>query len=66
MGTVRVKLEAAKPVTGRIDASRVDATTEADLRRQAADDDAAAAQDAKPKRRVKYQPAMLRDQPIVR
>ena len=33
MGTVRVKLEAGKPVTGRIDASRVDATTEADLRR---------------------------------
>ncbi|MGI9130045.1 MAG: hypothetical protein ACR2IG_17720 [Roseomonas sp.] len=66
MGTVRVKLEAGKPVTGRIDASRVDATTEADLRRYAAEDDAAAAQDARPKGRVKCQPAMSRDQPIVR
>ena len=28
MGTVRVKLEAGKPVAGRIDARRVDATTE--------------------------------------
>ncbi len=61
MGTVRVKLEADKPVAGRIDASRVDATTEADLRRHAADDDAAAAQDAKPKGRVKCQPAPFRD-----
>jgi putative transcriptional regulator len=31
---------------GRIDVQRVDATTEADLQRQAAEDDAAAAQDA--------------------
>ena len=46
MGTVRVKLEAGKPVAGRIDANRVDATTEADLRRHAAEDDAGAAQDA--------------------
>ena len=46
MGTVRVKLEAGKPVAGRIDARRVDATTEADLRRDAAEDDARAAQDA--------------------
>ncbi|MFO0185421.1 MAG: hypothetical protein ACK55J_02125 [Alphaproteobacteria bacterium] len=41
MGTVRVKLEAGKSVAGRIDARRVDATTEADLRRHAAEDDAA-------------------------
>jgi len=41
-----VKLEAGKPVAGRIDARRVDATTEADLRRDAAEDDARAAQDA--------------------
>ena len=60
MKKVRVKLEAGKPVAGRIDARRVDATTEADLRRQAADDDAAAAQDAKPKGRVKCQPASFR------
>ena len=33
MKKVRVKLEAGKPVAGRIDARRVDATTEADLRR---------------------------------
>ena len=46
MATVRVRLEAGKPVAGRIDARRVDATTEADLKRQAAEDDAAGAQDA--------------------
>jgi len=46
MGTVRVKLEAGKPVAGRIDPRRVDATTEADLRRHVAEDDAAGAQDA--------------------
>jgi putative transcriptional regulator len=46
MATVRVKLEAGKSVAGRIDACRVDATTEADLKRQAAEDDAAGVQDA--------------------
>lgn len=46
MGTVRVTLDPARPATGRIDAGLVDATTEADLRRQAAEDDAASAQDA--------------------
>ncbi len=46
MKKVRVKLEARKPVAGRIDARRVDATTEADLRRQTSEDDAAGAQDA--------------------
>ena len=46
MKKVRVKLEAGKPVAGRIDARRVDAATEADLRRQAAQDDVAGAQDA--------------------
>jgi putative transcriptional regulator len=46
MKTVRTKLVVSKPVAGRIDARRVDATTEADLKRQAAEDDAAGAQDA--------------------
>jgi putative transcriptional regulator len=46
MGTVRVTLDAAKPLKGRIDSRRVDATTEADIQRHAAEDDAASAQDA--------------------
>jgi putative transcriptional regulator len=46
MKTVRVRLEAGKPAAGRIDTRKVDATTEADLRAQAAEDDAAAARDA--------------------
>ena len=46
MATVRVKLEAGKSVAGRIGACRVDATTEADLKRQAAEDDAVGVQDA--------------------
>jgi putative transcriptional regulator len=46
MKTVRTKLVVSKPVAGRIDARRVDATTEADLKRQAAEDDAAGVQDA--------------------
>jgi putative transcriptional regulator len=46
MKKIRLKLEVGKPVAGRIDACRVDATTEADLRRHAAEDDAAGAQDA--------------------
>ena len=46
MGTVRVTLDAAKPPQGRIDFRRVDATTEADIQRQAAEDDAASALDA--------------------
>jgi putative transcriptional regulator len=46
MGTVRVTLDDAKPVKGRVDLLRVDATTEADIQRHAAEDDAASAQDA--------------------
>jgi putative transcriptional regulator len=46
MGTVRVTLNAAKPLQGRIDQQRVDATTEAAIQRNAAADDAASAQDA--------------------
>ena len=46
MSTVRVTLDAANRVKGRIDRHRVDATTEADIQRQAAEDDAASAQDA--------------------
>ncbi len=46
MGTVRVTLDAANRVKGRIDPRRVDATTEADIQRHAAEDDAASAQDA--------------------
>jgi hypothetical protein len=46
MGTVRVTLNAAKPLQGRIDQQRVDATTEADIQGHAAEDDAASAQDA--------------------
>jgi len=43
MGTVRVTLDPTRPAQGRIDAARVDATTEADLRRQAAEDAAVSA-----------------------
>ncbi|MFZ4410852.1 MAG: helix-turn-helix domain-containing protein [Paracraurococcus sp.] len=46
VGTIRVALDAPKQLKGRIDARRVDATTEADVQRQAAEDDAASAQDA--------------------
>jgi putative transcriptional regulator len=46
MSTVRVTLNAAKPLQGRIDQQRVDATTEADIQGHAAEDDAASAQDA--------------------
>ena len=46
MGTVRVTLNAAKPLQGRIDQQRVDATTEADIQGHAAEDDATSAQDA--------------------
>lgn len=46
MSTVRVTLDAANRLKGRIDRRRVDATTEADIQRQAAEDDAASAQDA--------------------
>ena len=46
MSIVRVRLEGSGAPVGRIDVQRVDATTEADLQRQAAEDDAAAAQDA--------------------
>jgi len=46
MGTVRVALDAAHPANGRIDPERVDQTTEADVQRHAAKDDAASAQDA--------------------
>lgn len=46
MGTVRVTLDATKQVKGRIDPRRFDATTEADIQRHAAEDDAASAQDA--------------------
>ena len=46
MGTVRVTLDAARSLKGRIDPRRVDATTEADIQRHAAVDDAASAQDA--------------------
>lgn len=46
MGTVRVTLNAARPVKGRMDPHRVDATTETEIQRHAAEDDAASAQDA--------------------
>ena len=46
MSKVRVKLDAAAAHKGRIDMPRVDATTNADIQRQAAEDDAAATQDA--------------------
>lgn len=49
MKTVRVTLDPGHPATlpkGRIDKARVDATTEKDIARHAADDDAQAIQDA--------------------
>jgi len=46
MGTVRVTLDAAKPPQGRIDLRRVDATTETDILRHTAEDDAESAQNA--------------------
>lgn len=42
MSTVRMTLDPAKPPQGRVDWSRVDATTEADIQRHEAEDDAAA------------------------
>jgi alpha-glucosidase len=60
MKTVRTKLVVSKPVAGRIDARRVDATTEADLKRQAAEDDAAGAQDADPGSVLNFARAMLK------
>lgn len=55
--TVRVTLDSAAPAAlavGRIDMARVDATTEADINRQAAHDEAQALQDtAKFARRVR-------------
>ena len=49
MKTVRVTIDVSDPATkpvGRIDARRVDATTEEDLTRQQAQDDAEARADA--------------------
>lgn len=46
MGTVRVTLDPAKPLKVRIDRQRLDATTEAEIERHAAEDDAASAKDA--------------------
>lgn len=49
MKTVRARIDPAVPASlpsGRIDGARVDATTEADLARQAAADEAEAMQDA--------------------
>ena len=49
MKTVRVTIDVSDPATkplGRIDARRVDATTEEDLTRQQAQDDAEAMADA--------------------
>ena len=56
MGTVRVRLEpdgtlrtldkARRPIVGQIDAARVDATTDVEIGRHAAEDDADAARDA--------------------
>lgn len=49
MKTVRMKIDPAIPATlacGRMDPARVDATTEADIARQAAADEAQAMQDA--------------------
>lgn len=45
-GTLRGRLAPARRLRGRIDAKRVDATTEAEIAQQARADDAAAAQDA--------------------
>ncbi len=49
MKTVRVRIDPASPSTlpkGRIDKARVDATTDADIAKQAASDEAQAMQDA--------------------
>ena len=49
MKTVRIKIDPAVPASlasGRIDPARVDVTTEADLAKQAATDEADAMQDA--------------------
>ncbi|MBB1125942.1 hypothetical protein [Thiospirillum jenense] len=49
MKTVRIKIDPAIPTSlasGRIDPARVDATTEAELAKQAATDEANAMQDA--------------------
>jgi putative transcriptional regulator len=48
MKTVRIKIDPTIPASlaGRIDPDRVDATTEADLAKQAATDEANAMQDA--------------------
>lgn len=63
MKTARVKIDPAVPgslASGRIDPARVDATTEADLARQAAADEADAMQDAvKFALRVARQPVNL-------
>lgn len=49
MSTVRVKVDLGRPTTlpkGRVDRRKLDATTEADLANQQAEDDAEAMQDA--------------------
>ena len=46
MKTARIKLSATALPTGRINAAKVDATTEAQIAMQMADDDASAMQDA--------------------
>jgi len=46
MGTVRAMLEVARSTKGRIDPLRVDATTETDILRHTAEDDAESAQNA--------------------
>jgi putative transcriptional regulator len=51
MKTVRVKIDPANPASmtlGRVDEARVDATTEADIARHIAEDEAHAMQDAAP------------------
>ena len=49
MGTTRIRIEPGDPATfpeGRIDAAKVDGTTEAETRLQQLEDDAEAMQDA--------------------
>ncbi|MCY3635081.1 MAG: hypothetical protein OXH23_05695 [bacterium] len=49
MGTTRIRIEPGDPATlpdGRIDAAKVDGTTEAEIRLQQLEDDADAMQDA--------------------
>ena len=46
MKTLRIKIDAASPVKGRIDSKRVDATTEEEIIAQQAADEAQARQDA--------------------